>query len=109
MQIENGHLQTAGLVSTNSIRGGANREVLSRILEKSRIFLAWSDEEWWDDGAAVRVSMTGFGQSAMKSQLDGLEVEVVHADLTADIDVTKASTMRENMLVQHSFCNFPEL
>lgn len=97
MQMEAGQLQSAGLVSTNSIRGGKNREVLSRILEKSRIFLGWSDEEWWDNGAAVRVSMTGFGQSSMKPQLDGLEVKVIHADLTADIDVTKASKMRENL------------
>lgn len=97
MQMEAGKLQSAGLVSTNSIRGGANREVLSRILEKSPIFLAWSDEDWWDNGAAVRVSMTGFGQSAMKPVLDGLEVAVIHADLTADIDVTNASAMRENL------------
>jgi len=97
MQMEAGKLQSAGLVSTNSIRGGANREVLSRILEKTPIFLAWSDEEWWDNGAAVRVSMTGFGQSAMKPELDGLEVAVIHADLNADIDVTNASTMRENL------------
>ena len=97
MQMEAGNLHSAGLVSTNSIRGGANREVLSRIVEKSPIFLAWSDEEWWDNGAAVRVSMTGFGQSAMKPQLDGLEVAVIHADLTADVDVTKASKMRDNL------------
>lgn len=97
IQIEAGQLQSAGLVSTNSIRGGANREVLSRIVKKSPIFLAWSDEEWWDNGAAVRVSMTGFGQSAMKPQLDGIEVAVIHADLNADIDVTKASKIRENL------------
>ena len=97
MQIEAGNAHSAGLVSTNSIRGGANREVLSRIVEKSPIFLAWSDEEWWDNGAAVRVSMTGFGQSAMNPRLDGVEVPVIHADLTADIDVTKASKMRDNL------------
>ena len=97
MQMEADKLQSAGLVSTNSIRGGANREVLNRILEKSRIFLALSDEEWWDDGTAVRVSMTGFGKSAMKPQLDGVEVEAIHGDLTADVDVTKASKMRENL------------
>ena len=97
LQIEAGELKVAGLVSTNSIRGGANREVLKRILEKSRIFLAWSDEEWWDDGAAVRVSMTGFGQSAMQPQLDGIEVVAIHADLTADIDVTKAPKLPENL------------
>lgn len=97
LQMEAGNLYTAGLVSTNSIRGGANREALNRIMEKTRIFLAWSDEEWWDNGAAVRVSMTGFGQSIMKPMLDGLEVAVIHADLTADIDVTKASKLRENL------------
>jgi len=97
IQMEAGKLQSAGLVSTNSIRGGANREVLTRILKKSPIFLAWSDEEWWDNGAAVRVSMTGFGQSALKPQLDGVEVVVIHADLTSDIDVTKASKLRENL------------
>ena len=90
MQMKAGKLQAAGLVSTNSIRGGANREVLARIVEEFHIFLAWSDEDWWDDGAAVRVSMTGFGQSAMKPQLDGVEVALIHADLTADIDVTES-------------------
>lgn len=97
MQMELGGLQSAGLVSTNSIRGGANREVLRRILEKSRIFLAWSDEQWWDDGAAVRVSMTGFGQSPMMPKLDGIEVAVIYADLTSGIDVTKASKLPENL------------
>lgn len=97
LQIEQGNLQLAGLVSTNSIRGGANREVLARILENFPIFLAWSDEEWWDDGAAVRVSMTGFGKSAMKPRLNGIEVDGIYADLTADIDVTKAPKLRENL------------
>lgn len=55
-----GRLQRAGLVSTNSIRGGANREVLKPIVEHGRIFEAWSDEGWTVDGAAVRVSMVCF-------------------------------------------------
>lgn len=96
LQMELGSLQSAGLVSTNSIRDGANRRVLTRILEKSRIFLAWSDEKWWDNGTAVGVSMTGFGQSLMKPQLDGAEVAVIHADLTAGSDVTKSFKLREN-------------
>lgn len=58
-QIEAGILLAAGLVSTNSIRGGANRKVLERIIETTRIFEAWSDEEWGNDGAAVRVSLFG--------------------------------------------------
>jgi type II restriction/modification system DNA methylase subunit YeeA len=60
-QIEAGKLQAAGLVATNSIRGGANRKVLERIVETTRIFEAWSDEAWVNEGAAVRVSLLCFG------------------------------------------------
>ncbi len=60
-QIEAGKCQRAGLVSTNSIRGGANRKVLERIRDSGRIFNAWSDEPWVNDGAAVRVSLVCFG------------------------------------------------
>ncbi|MCA3452173.1 MAG: class I SAM-dependent DNA methyltransferase [Rhodobacter sp.] len=45
-QIKAGALTRAGLVATNSIRGGANREVLKPIVERGRIFRAWSDEAW---------------------------------------------------------------
>jgi hypothetical protein len=61
-EIEAGRLQRAGLVSTNSIRGGRNRGVLDRVCATTRIFEAWSDEPWINDGAAVRVSLVGFGQ-----------------------------------------------
>lgn len=60
-QIAAGNLRAAGLVSTNSIRGGANRRALDRVAASTRIFLAWSDEPWVNDGAAVRVSLVGFG------------------------------------------------
>ena len=60
-QIEAGQAQRAGLVATNSIRGGANRKVLERIRKTSTIFHAWSDLEWVNEGAAVRVSLVGFG------------------------------------------------
>ncbi len=56
-QMQAGLLTRAGLVATNSIRGGANREVLKPIVEGGRIFEAWGDEGWTVDGAAVRVSM----------------------------------------------------
>ena len=60
-QLENGKAQAAGLVSTNSIRGGANRTVLDNICQNLTIFDAWADEEWFDNGAAVRVSLVCFG------------------------------------------------
>ncbi|MGQ3002299.1 MAG: class I SAM-dependent DNA methyltransferase [Hydrogenophaga sp.] len=96
-QLEAGYLQAAGLVATNSIRGGANRSVLERIIGTSRIFLAWSDEPWVNDGAAVRVSMVGFGQRD-STRLDDVEVALIHADLTAaeGIDLTKAQPLEEN-------------
>lgn len=84
-QMSAGQLQTAGLVSTNSIRGGANRKVLERIVESSRIFLAWSDEPWVNDGAAVRVSMVGFGKGE-GTQLNDAHVVMIAADLTAHAD-----------------------
>ena len=100
-QIAAGKLQAAGLVSTNSIRGGANRKVLERIVETTRIFEAWSDEEWVNDGAAVRVSLVGFGPIFgvdRNNRLDGLEVGAIHADLTAGdgLDLTQAKMLLEN-------------
>ena len=90
-QMAAGKLQAAGLVSTNSIRGGANRKVLERIVESSRIFLAWSDEPWVNDGAAVRVSMVGFGKGE-ETRLNDTKVVMIAADLTAHADA-KATDM----------------
>lgn len=100
-QIDAGDLQAAGLVSTNSIRGGANRRVLERISSSSRIFLAWSDEDWVNDGAAVRVSMIGFGKIAVTARLDDQPADTIAADLTAHLqgsaaDLTKAVKLAEN-------------
>src|SRR3546814_14599701 len=47
-----GRLHRAGLVSTNSIRGGVNREVLKPIVDGGRIFEAWSDQGWTVEGEA---------------------------------------------------------
>ena len=97
--IEAGRLTRAGLVTTNSIRGGANREVLKPITERGRIFEAWSDEPWTIDGAAVRVSLVCFdGEKGGAARLDGAEVAEVFADLTGGggIDLTAALTLPEN-------------
>jgi len=80
--IVSGRAQRAGLVATNSIRGGANREVLKPIVEHGRIFEAWSDEEWTVEGAAVRVSLVCFAMASQSSShLDGQEVDAIAADL----------------------------
>jgi type II restriction/modification system DNA methylase subunit YeeA len=95
-QIEAGKLTVAGLVATNSIRGGANRKVLDRIVASTRIFEAWSDEAWVNEGAAVRVSLVCFGNSDQSAQLDGVTVEKINADLTSGSALSKATKLAEN-------------
>lgn len=187
-QIAAGRARAAGLVATNSIRGGANRRVLQRILDTPAqehadergqlrhprihpdaqsgqlhraagrgagaslqgrsgraepgdqgisegrdrgtedrphqmddggadrpgggdrgagqaaltIFDAWSDQPWFNDGAAVRVSLVCFGRHDGPVRLDGREVPAIHADLTAaqeaqaGLDLTRAAVLAEN-------------
>lgn len=96
-----GKLERAGLVATNSIRGGANREVLKPIVEHGRIFEAWADEEWTVEGAAVRVSLVCFdSESGDNVRLGGAVVEVINSDLTsAETDLTAASRLSSNLAV----------
>jgi len=95
-------LGAAGLVATNSIRGGANRTVLESINRDSRIFDAWSDEAWVNDGAAVRVSLVCFGKGE-GTRLGGRAVPQIYADLTAPseagdlLDVSGAVTLFMNL------------
>lgn len=87
-----GHLVRAGLVSTNSIRGGANRAVLKPVVDHGRIFEAWSDEAWTVDGAAVRVSMVCFGnRPGLRCKLDGKDVNDIRADLKSTGALTDIS------------------
>jgi type II restriction/modification system DNA methylase subunit YeeA len=102
-QLEAGQAQRAGLVATNSIRGGANRKVLERIRETGTIFHAWSDEPWVNEGAAVRVSLVGFGKWANYATLNGEPVAGIYADLTghalaneSSTDFTQARLLAEN-------------
>jgi type II restriction/modification system DNA methylase subunit YeeA len=91
--------QRVGLVTTNSIRGGANRRVLAPIADASGLFEAWSDQPWTVEGAAVRVSLLCYdrGQDRSTVRLDGREVERINADLTAAAsDLTKAARLGEN-------------
>jgi len=87
----------AGLVTTNSIRGGANRRVLEPIVAAGALREAWSDEPWVLEGAAVRVSMIGFGWGLAEQRLDGQAVERINANLTAgSVDLTRAARLKEN-------------
>ena len=103
--MKSGKAKRAGLVATNSIRGGANRRALQAATNARPIFEAWSDEPWVVDGAAVRVSLICFscvdGESVSEVRLDGRSVDEIHADLTAKsggvgIDLTEAKRLSEN-------------
>jgi hypothetical protein len=96
-QIEMGKTKRAGLLATNSIRGGANRAVLDRVKETGDIFMAWSDREWILEGAAVRISIVGFDDGLEADHiLDGAPVYQINADLQNTIDATKARSLHEN-------------
>ena len=104
-QIASGRAQRAGLVATNSIRGGANRRALQIATDERRIFEAWSDEPWVIDGAAVRVSLVCFAragdESVVGARLDGQSVDEIYADLTArsggaGVDLTGVQRLPQN-------------
>lgn len=95
--VERGASSRAGLVATNSVRGGASRVVLDQVRGSTRVFNAWSDESWILDGAAVRVSIICFGEYSEATTLNGKVVDTINSDLTASAsDLTKAASLREN-------------
>ncbi len=107
-QIQSGKAKRAGLVATNSIRGGANRRALQTATDNRPIFDAWSDEPWVVDGAAVRVSLVCFSRTGDESvactSLNGQPVDEIFADLTGrragiGVDLTSVRRLAENASV----------
>jgi hypothetical protein len=97
VMIEAGVVARAGLVATNSIRKNTNLPVLHRISNTTRIFEAWSEQQWTIDGAAVDVSLICFGDAGDEpARLDGRTVSAINADLTTGLDLTAAKPLREN-------------
>ena len=82
-----GKATRAGLVATNSIRGGANRRALQGATDGRPIFDAWSNEPWVIDGAAVRVSLVCFSGAGdayrPTTRMDGEPADEIHADLSS--------------------------
>jgi hypothetical protein len=96
--LSEGKAQRAGLLATQAIRGGANRRTLERIKETGEIFMAWSDREWILDGAAVHVSIVGFGDNdGLDPLLNGHPVKTINANLTSETDLTEAKRLKENL------------
>ncbi|MEI7901806.1 MAG: DNA methyltransferase, partial [bacterium] len=96
-QLKAGKCRRAGLLATQGIRGGANREVLKRIKDSGGIFWAESDRPWVLNGANVHVSMVGFDDGADTSRvLDGHNVTSINADLSTSADTTQARLLKAN-------------
>ncbi|MCK5912171.1 MAG: class I SAM-dependent DNA methyltransferase, partial [Caulobacter sp.] len=97
LQIQKSQLLRAGLVTTNSIRTGPNRTVVDRVADVDALMVAWSDEPWALEGAAVRVSMVAFGSGFTSRCLNGHMVARLNSDLTSDgISIAHAQKLNEN-------------
>ncbi len=95
--IAEGKCRRAGLLATQGIRGGANREVLKRIKDSGGIFWAESDRDWFLDGANVHVSIVGFDDGTETTRmLDGKAVATINADLSSAADTTQAARLPAN-------------
>jgi type II restriction/modification system DNA methylase subunit YeeA len=95
--IEHGNCRRAGLLATQGIRGGLNREVLKRVQDTGGIFFAESDRPWILDGANVHVSFIGFDDGTEKQRvLDGRPVSTINSNLTTAADTTKAGRLKAN-------------
>ena len=96
--IEVGKTRWTGLLATQSIRGGANRESLARIKQTGDIFFAVSDRDWILDGANVHISMVAFGNGTEAGRtLDGQQVSKINANLTATADISQAKRLPANL------------
>lgn len=100
-QLHEGRCKRAGLLATQGIRGGRNRQVLERIGNTGNIFFAVSDRDWILDGATVHVSLIGFDNGAESNRvLNGESVETIYSNLTGGdattSDATKAKALAEN-------------
>ena len=98
-QIADSKAQRAGLLATQSIRGGRSRQVLKNIKESGDIFFAIADRNWVLDGAAVHISIVGFDDGSEKERtFNATRVNQIFANLTTGaVDITKAQTLAENI------------
>lgn len=97
-QVEEGKSDRVGLLATAAIRQEGSRRVLERISETGEIFFAVSDRDWVLDGAAVRISMVGFGPIEEDSVpiLDGKAVERIGPSLSDGQDFGEVARLAEN-------------
>ena len=98
-QIAKGQAKRVGLIATSSITQPKNNPVLRRIKETGDIFMAWAEEPWVLEGAAVTVSIVSFDDGTEKVKtLGGAPVVNINADLTGtSYDISSAPLLAENV------------
>lgn len=112
-------LRRFGLVTTNSITGKFNRQVVANALDKKGVRLSYAigDHPWYDEGAAVRIAMTvgtvhcnpvpstlASVTDESRTRVDELEhIKVaeriapeIHADLTTGARIASAQRLQAN-------------
>jgi len=100
--LEKGGCKRAGLLATQGIRGGANREVLKRIKGSGDIFWAISDKDWILDGATVHVSMVAFDNGAENAlTLNGKSVDKINANLSSAANIIEAQQIPDNRNISY--------
>ena len=98
--LEAGKVKRAGLLATQGIRGGANREVLKRIKQTGDIFWAIADRDWVLDGANVHVSLVAFdGKAEDTRTLDGRAVKTINPNLSDAVSLSTAIILVDNASV----------
>ncbi len=103
--IQTNRSSRAGLLATTGITQVGSRHVLERICDTGRILFAVSDRDWILDGAAVRISMVGFGSRAEAGPavLDGRDCQQVNADLTAGLDLARATSSAKRRYLLYGY------
>lgn len=88
-----------GLVATDAIRNGVNRQALDRMKASGLSFYeAWTHQPWVLDGAAVRVSLICFSKTPVPNiALNGNAVASISTNLMSGADVTQARMLGANL------------
>ena len=98
-QVEGGQARRVGLVATQTIRAGKNREVIERVKESGDIFFGVSDRNWALKGANVHISLLGFDNgSETNRMLDDEVVLSINANFTPDsrTNLTQLNSLPDN-------------
>ena len=129
--IRQGKLRRFGFVTTNSITGKFNRQVVASAIDQQGVRLSYAiaDHPWYDEGAAVRIAMTvgvvhsspepatvGIVKSEARTKAEELEhivvdeqlVPEIHADLRAGARMASAGPLRANQSLGYQGINLVE-